>query len=159
MRHPLSAFSLESFVLVKHNKLWRHLQHTFFCDLTRGPRFSVRAFAGDEKVGASRTTVLEESAVAVTAAVCCVYARKMLCGHLKYVVLFISTTSSCFPAADQALAPQAVQKLEEAREDRLPRLRWIALRCLRAAAVSFRGSRPKRSSCGVRSMNLIYLEV
>ena len=56
--------------------------------------------------------------------------------------------SACFPAADQAPAPQAVQELEEAREDRLPRLRRFALRWLRAAAVRFNGSSRSRFSCG-----------
>lgn len=39
--------------------------------------------------------------------------------------------------ADQAPAPQAVQEPQEAREDRVPRLRRVSLRGLRAAAVSF----------------------
>lgn len=72
------------------------------------------------QIDASRTSVNEETETAVAVTAVCAQ-KYLVCGHLTTHLVSFST-------ADQALAPEAVQELEEAREDRFPRLRRFALR-------------------------------
>lgn len=65
----------------------------------------------------------------------------------------VSTTQRpppVLPCADQAPAPQAVQEPQEPREDRVPCVRRIAMRGLRAAAVSFKHPFDAAEACSTQ---------